>query len=364
MRGSSSAAAARSGVRTVAIVGGTHGNELQGIVLAKHIALGAKREAVRRHWPSLELRAVVANTEATKRCVRYVEEDLNRCFGLDRLGKDSSTLEARRAAEINADVGPKGTHSKTDYVLDLHNTNANSGVLLCFHKNDALSLELAGHLHRLDPSVRAALWDFDDPPYLPSLGRLGGMTVEMGPVAHGTLNVQLMTRLQRLLDDVLAYLHALNATTTTTPPKKVKHSMLIGRRVATVDFPRFPDGSLRGFIHPDLQGAAELQPNSYLRPGQPLFVDVDGNVVESFDASVFADKLVGVKGGAVGESPPRLYPLFTNEGAYYEKGTAFFLNRLEVREIDVLPLAAVAQHRAGVLGPHAKGQANGESGKL
>ena len=328
-----------SRVRTVAVVGATHGNELSGLYLARHLIKSGA--GARSPVPPLSFRGVVANPEAAKRCARYVDEDLNRCFTLERLAGSESTYEARRARALNQELGPKGAHSKTDYVLDLHNTTANTGVLLCFHRNDALSRELLGHLRRLDPSIRAAFWDFDDPPFLPSIGRLGGMTVEAGPVAHGTLNTRIMSRVRRLLDEVQDYLECLNASDADSP--RVKQAVLIGHRVAQVDFPRDEHGDLAGFLHPDLQGAPELSPPRFLRPGQPLFVDVEGATVEAFHPAKFAgswrpaDAFPGAAAPASAwAAPVELYPLFSNEAAYLEKRVAFYLNRLVPYDVDVL----------------------------
>ena len=70
---------------------------------------------------------------AHQKNVRYVDEDMNRCFYTHELqdqDKTSLNTERRRAMEINQLVGPKG-HSNTDFVIDLHNTTSNSGVMLC-----------------------------------------------------------------------------------------------------------------------------------------------------------------------------------------------------------------------------------------
>ena len=58
------------------MVGGAHGNEANGVALAKHFI--EHPELVAR--PSFETVAMIANPEAVERNTRFVETDLNRCF--------------------------------------------------------------------------------------------------------------------------------------------------------------------------------------------------------------------------------------------------------------------------------------------
>ena len=57
---------------------------------------------------------------------------MNRCFFKTDLADATLTsLEARRAKEIDAALGPKSSPSPVaDLIIDLHNTTANTGVAL------------------------------------------------------------------------------------------------------------------------------------------------------------------------------------------------------------------------------------------
>ena len=88
----------RSRIRSVFVIGGTHGNERAGIHLAHFVN---EFPSAPERWPTLSVHGIISNLEASKRNLRYVEEDLNRCFSISKLPEISSTLESKRAKEIN-----------------------------------------------------------------------------------------------------------------------------------------------------------------------------------------------------------------------------------------------------------------------
>ena len=215
-----------------------------------------------------------------KKNTRYVDEDLNRCFTQAKLHEQRDTYEAKRALELNEILGPKG-NSKVDFIFDLHNSTSNTGMMLCFHHTDTLAREVAAHLNRLDPKVRLVYWPTGDQPFLPTVGR-SGVTVELGPVAHGTVHMPSVERVFNLVMNGLDYLERLNLET----PEDVRevHTVSIGERLASIDFPRDHNtGDAAAYLHPSIQDISELQDGSYLSPGQPLFSTVDGTIAERFD---------------------------------------------------------------------------------
>lgn len=66
----------------VAVTGGTHGNEMCGVYLARYW-LQSPGELQR---PSFSAMPVLANPAATAACRRYMDRDLNRSFTLTFLG--------------------------------------------------------------------------------------------------------------------------------------------------------------------------------------------------------------------------------------------------------------------------------------
>lgn len=99
---------------------------------------------------------MLTNEAAVKKNVRYVEEDMNRCFFKKDLNDPTlTTLEARRAKEIDAVLGPKGSSSPVaDLVIDLHNTTADTGVALMMPPTDELSHAIGHYLITRDDTVR------------------------------------------------------------------------------------------------------------------------------------------------------------------------------------------------------------------
>merc|ERR1711934_1267298 len=161
----------------VAVVGGTHGNEITGLLVAKHL-MRDPAPVQRQSFKTSVIFSNVASVEANR---RYVETDMNRCFLLSDLeNKDLDSIEHRRAREVDAILGPKSSPSpNADIVFDLHNTTANTGFLLLMAPNDDFAHMVAAYLIARDPEVRVCEWsDKEDWSLLPTTGR-SGMTVEV-----------------------------------------------------------------------------------------------------------------------------------------------------------------------------------------
>lgn len=318
----------RRQVGHVAVVGATHGNERMGLVVV---------DELRRLPPqcSFELTALVSNEEAVEATgtgagLRYVDQDLNRCFCLKDLYDPAAPAasEARRARVIDGLLGPKRSASpRCDLILDLHSTTSNTGVLLCLHPRDTFALQLAAHLSSLDPSIRVALWpDDDDVPLLPTCAR-SGLTIEVGACAHSTVVFSLLARTRRLVLDALAYVELHNACV--SPPEGAPAgarravSLPVYTRAHTLDYPR-TDGRVSAFIHPALQGVRELcEP---LSPSSAVFARLNGS------ALLLAEVLPGAARGEGREAEP-LWPMFVNEAAYVEKNIALVLASRSEREV-------------------------------
>lgn len=65
---------------------------------------------------------------------------------------DSTPYELRRARELNAQLGPKGSQEAVDLLCDIHNTTANMGLCLIFYTSDWLTLHIYKYIQ-----VRAGL---------------------------------------------------------------------------------------------------------------------------------------------------------------------------------------------------------------
>ncbi|MED6235884.1 hypothetical protein ATANTOWER_001557, partial [Ataeniobius toweri] len=125
---------------SVAICGGTHGNELTGLYIVREMQK-KKIEKV----GSVSISTIVTNPRASEAGRRYIEMDLNRCFTdvlLSSSITESTPYELRRAQELNAQLGPKGSTDAVDLLIDLHNTTANMGLCLIFYTLDWITLHI------------------------------------------------------------------------------------------------------------------------------------------------------------------------------------------------------------------------------
>ena len=239
----------------VAVTGGTHGNEPNGVELARHL----QRHPELAARGSFDTTVLITNPAAVAKSVRYVEEDLNRCFLKKDLADDGrSSLEAVRARELNAILGPKGTVDAMDYIIDLHNTTANTGVALMISPTDELSHGLAAYLIALDSDVRVCNWakGASDYALLPTLGK-HGMTFEVGPCPTGCVIGESYARSLTLIGAALDYLHAYNLSISpapgVAPPSHVDDRVCVYVFVAKVRPPRLTSREWCHVSHPRLR---------------------------------------------------------------------------------------------------------------
>jgi succinylglutamate desuccinylase len=282
-------------IRRVAIVGGTHGNELTGIYLVKKF----ERFPALLDRPSLECTTLLANPPAIAANRRYIDRDLNRCFAdADLANPDLTSYEAQRAQEIAAKFGPK-TDSRIDFIIDLHSSTANMGLTILLSSLDPFNLRLAGYLSQVHPAVRvcSSLSCDQAAPMLRSLSPLG-CTIEVGAIAQGILDANLLQQTEMLVHSILNYLDAANQAV----PLPVPEVLTLYQTIDSIDYPRDAAGELTAAIHPQLQ-FQDYQP---LVPGAPMFLS-------------FTGESIGYGGASI------VYPIFINEAAYYEKGIAMSL---------------------------------------
>lgn len=286
-----------NGIKRVLIAGGTHGNELIGVNLIKKFERSP--DLVCR--PSFETEVLLANPRSVTAGTRYIDKDLNRCFSIkDTELTTELAYEAHRAKALRDEFGQAG-QTPVDFIIDLHSTTSNAKLMLILDNLDALTLNLAAHLSSIQPNVKiyhsGSSGRKQDALRSLAQYRLG---IEVGPVAHGTLDATLFRQTEELVYQTLDYLEQYNRNKTTAR----KSSLILYQYVGTVDYPRDARGELLGMIHP------QLQFNDYeaLNPGDPMFITVDGAAM-------------------VYQEESTVYPVFINEAAYYEKGIAMYLTR-------------------------------------
>ena len=318
-------------VKRVAIVGGTHGNESNGVYLAKHFAENlplVQRETVATEVLLANVAAIGATPTQAR---RYVETDLNRCFFAKELADAATyaTLEHKRAREIDAQLGPKSSPTpRTDFIFDLHNTTANTGIALMMSPRDAFSHEIGAYLMTLDDDVRIVEWaDVDEWGMVPTIAR-SGLTFEVGACPWSCVVGRWYEKSRRLLLAALDYIDQHNKIISNAAGFELAtRTSRVFQRAYTLDYPQTTrDGrnDIDAMIHPAIEGRDFQE----IKDGDDLFLKLDGSSVKFFKASLSgADK-----DGA-------LYPFFLNEAAYYEKGFATMLAKTVERSY----LVAVAK---------------------
>jgi succinylglutamate desuccinylase len=282
-------------IKRVAIVGGTHGNEVTGVYLVKKF----DRFPNLIYRDSFECETLLANPKAIAANRRYIDRDLNRSFlNADLANPDLTGYEDKLAKNFAARFGSKGK-SQLDFIIDLHSSTANMGLTLLPSSRHPFDLRLCAYLSQLHPDVRIVYGvqsDSEDP-MLRSMSALG-CTIEVGAMASGILDAKLFQLTEMLVNATLDYLDAVNKG----KELAVHSSVKIYQSLRSVDYPRNPSGELQAMIHPQLQ-FQDYQP---LYPGDPMFLSFTGETIPY--------------GGET-----TVWPIFINEAAYYEKGIAMTL---------------------------------------
>lgn len=282
-------------INRVAIVGGTHGNELTGVYLIKKF----------EHSPSLVKRStfetltLLGNPRAFEAGTRYIDKDLNRSFSSSDLSNpDPSNYEDIRAREICQILGTRND-SKCEFIVDLHSTTSNMGLTIIIGQdNDPLILKLAAYLASNNPLVKIFRWGTtQNNSFLRSLCSRS-IAIEVGAIAHGVLHPWYLKEVEDLVYSILDFLRDNNKNQV----KAVSETVTIYEGKELVDYPRNSYGDIKACIHPHLMS----KDFTALPPGKPMFLTFEGETITYQGKSI-------------------VYPTFVNEASYYEKGIAMCL---------------------------------------
>jgi aspartoacylase len=285
-------------IRTVAIVGGTHGNEFSGIYLEKRYRLQPELMARR----SFSCRTLFANPEAHAANKRYIHSDLNRQFKTADLANPLlSNYEQSRAKVINAELGPKGA-AKTDFVIDLHNTTSNMGACLILTQPGRIYNLLAGYVKLKMPDAVISRdedhFAAEDHALLCTVGTYG-VIVEVGPQPQSVLRQDVLEQMHEMTQHILDFIELYNTNALPELPKRVEAF----RYLHSIKLPLSASGERLGMVHKNIQDR-DYQP---IEPGAALFALFDGSELAYEGAEV-------------------VYPTFINEAAYYDNNLAMSLN--------------------------------------
>lgn len=276
--------------RRVVVVGSTHGNEKSGYWVVR--SMSSNPERFQRS--GLVVESLEANPAAEARNLRYLDVDLNRCFGPALASKRQEGREPIRALEIRDELG------SPDLVIDVHNTTAAMGLTWILTAPDPLPWWLASRMATADARVRILYTPetTESNVFLPSLGR-SELTLEIGPVPHGTHD-------HRAADAAIEQIHAildlLSGIPTDFDPAAELRSADFPYHLGqpSRDYPRDAQGRIAATIHASFLGS-DYRP---LRDGDPVFFDP-------------------VRRETIAYRGETIHPVFVGEAAYVEKGIAY-----------------------------------------
>lgn len=294
-------------IHQVLIVGGTHGNELTGIYMVRKFQ--ECPDLIKR--TSFAARSLMGNPRAVSQVTRYLDKDLNRCFDHQAWSASASIYEEARAKNLLKQYGPKG-ETPTDFVIDLHSTTSNAGLMLILDHLDPFTLGLAAYLQAKTPAVKlySSTGSGRENDSMRTLGkyRLG---IEVGPLAHATLNADLFQKTEALIHHALDYADQHNCqyaspqrSPTQSPTQRPTQSgeptpLTVYQYIGAIDYPKNNNAEMIAMTHPQRQ----FQDYEVVNLGDPMFLTFEGETI-SYE----------------GKTP--VYPIFINEAAYYEKGVA------------------------------------------
>lgn len=279
---------------SIALVGGTHGNETSGIQLIRNW----QQFGLPSRFNELNVSLSIANEAAIAANVRFVDEDLNRQFTFERLSNNNSAKEAELAKALNQQLGPKGD-SNTDFVIDIHNTTSEMGATLIILEADEFHIQLARYVKQQMPEANILVEDekpYLEHGYLCTTGKKGVM-IEVGGQPQGVLREDVYLLTQTMAEAILDFCAAYNKGQINTDALPACEAFRLGDNVS---FPLDANGKRTAMIHHSLQDN-DFKP---LIPGAPVFRTFDGKDI-------------------LWENEAETYPHFINEAAYFKLDVAF-----------------------------------------
>ncbi|KXJ04879.1 Aspartoacylase [Exaiptasia diaphana] len=296
-------------LENVAITGGTHGNELLGIYLVRHWMTNdtsIKRQSFNTHLG-------LNNTRAIEKCVRYIDTDLNRVFSKEGVIPNENVYELQRACEIQKWVLDRNV----DYLIDVHDTTANTGVTLILTPSAAdnmLTLQILAKVkENLDFPVRVLSFKstsiVKDKKGQNSGGGIleltgSGLGLENGPVSHGTIKADMYQQTATVIGKVLDVIEEFN-----NGLELNGEDLEVFEFSGIMQYPKDNNGNVMTMIHPKLDGKDWVP----IKRGDPIFMTFDERTIKH-------------------EGEQEIIPVFINEASYVEKDIAFFqVERVHVK---------------------------------
>ncbi|MET4693111.1 aspartoacylase [Endozoicomonas lisbonensis] len=290
-------------IQEITLTGGTHGNEYLGPTIIQRLdSLGTYQNS------NISVSTLLANPRATKAGVRFIDEDLNRCFSDDVLSASGCTCyEHLRAREINRQLGPRPNRHR--FLIDLHSTTANMGMTLILRDRSPFNLQAAAYAQQKHPGIKLILSDLDQK-YSRTLNSICefGLTIEVGPIANAVIRHDLLLETEEVIASLVEFINLSHHQ----HPINLPDTLTAYRVCERVLYPRSASGDLTAMVHKQLQDRDFI----WLDTGDPAFFTLQGKTLPH----------TGRSG----------YPIFINEAAYYRENTAFIITEQLLLDVDHL----------------------------
>lgn len=276
-------------IENLVIFGGTHGNEVTGVEVIK---LLEKRNYFGKN---VNLVTHFSNRKAYELKKRYVDKDLNRSFTKAAIKEDGYLHEERLAKEIYDKFG-----NDKNLIIDIHTTTSNMGKSLVLTKINDFNLKLISFLQDIHSDLKVFFWpENEDLAFLNTISPYG-FAIEMGPVANGVMDCKIIEDTLVLIEDILDFTEKFNKDMLPT----LNNEVSLYELVDYLYYPKDEFGERFGYVHDEFQG----RDFEVLSKGDRLFKTyIDTNLEYTNDE--------------------KLYPVFINEVAYYEKNIACCLTK-------------------------------------
>ncbi|XP_078507956.1 N-acyl-aromatic-L-amino acid amidohydrolase (carboxylate-forming)-like [Lissotriton helveticus] len=285
-------------VTRVAVTGGTFGNKLDGVYLAKKW-LKDPSELQRQTFNATPC---LVNPRAVKAMVRFTDKDFNTCFlesVLSAPDTEDTPYEVKRAKELNLVFGPKGSPNAYDLLLDMHSTPSSMGVTIILdNAENYLGMHLAHYVKNHIPFMKTYIYLHMAPKN--TSGRITsivrcGITLEIGPVNVETLTANAFMHMGNLVKCCLDFTDKFNQGVT-FPAFETEAYQFFDHQYYPID----SDGEISAMVHPKVEG------NDYSpqKPGDPILMSFDGKSIPYDGDRTF-------------------YPVFVNDPSVTIKKAAF-----------------------------------------
>lgn len=283
-------------LKNIALIGGTHGNELSGIYLVNNWSVNSTLA----QWDSLNITTKIANPRACEHSVRYMETDLNREFNLADLNDpDKVGYEQLLAKKLNAEFGPKG-QSPFDFMIDLHNTTANMGACLFLLRKDDFNLKLGAYVKSRMPEANIYYQD-----NIPDSSKSfmvtipdQGVTIEVGAQPNSVLQKETLELMETMTRHVLNFVVAYNDAADIELPEQYEAYQFSDSLMLPID----EEGKRIGYVVKSVD-QHDFEP---IGPGTVIMETFGGEEI-TWNGDYTA------------------YPLFVNEAAYHKNHSAMLL---------------------------------------